>query len=107
MVTGTSCVLFGVNVGTAFLKSTAVMPEFSYVFSTLLSLTPVTPVVPDKSGFAIVSLGFLTMSTFVTSCVVKVCVPSLDTTLTSPSPLLAVAVTVAFTKSRGISILPL
>ena len=47
------------------------------------------------------------MSTFVTSCVVKVCVPASDTALTSPSPLLAVAVTVVFTKLRGISILPL
>ena len=47
------------------------------------------------------------MSAFVTSCVVKVCVPSLDTASTSPSPLLAVAVTVVFTKLRGISILPL
>ena len=53
------------------------------------------------------SVGFLMISTFVTSCVVKVCVPSSDTAVTSPSPLLAVAVTVAFTKSRGISILPL
>ena len=47
------------------------------------------------------------MPTFVTACVVKVCVPSLDTASTSPSPLLAVAVTVVFTKLRGISILPL
>ena len=82
------------------------MPEFSYVFSTLLSLTPVTPVVPDKSGFAMLSVGFLTISTFVTSCVVKICVPLLDTASTSPSPLLVVAVTVVFTKLRGISILP-
>ena len=47
------------------------------------------------------------MSAFVTSCAVKVCVPSSDTALISPSPLLAVAVTVVFTKLRGISILPL
>ena len=53
------------------------------------------------------SVGFLMMSAFVTSCVVKVRVPLLDTASTSPSPLLAVAVTVAFTKLRGISILPL
>ena len=47
------------------------------------------------------------MSAFVTSCVVKVCVPASDTASASPSPLLAVAVTVVFTKLRGISILPL
>ena len=74
---------------------------------TLLSVTPVIPVVLDKSVSAIVSVGFLMMSTFVTACVVKVRVPSSDTAVTSSSPLLAVAVTVAFTKSRGISILPL
>ena len=83
------------------------IPAFTKTLLTLLSVTPVIPVVPDKSVSAIVSVGFLMISTFVTSCVVKVCVPSLDITLTSPSPLLAVAITVAFTKSRGISILPL
>ena len=105
--TGTSVSLSGLRVGNVPTDVTDWISAFWYVFVTPFSTTPVIPVAEYKSVPFNLSVGFLIMSTFVTSCGVKVCVPSLDTTLTSPSPLLAVAVTVAFTKSRGISILPL
>ena len=105
--TGTSVSLSGVRVGNVPTDVTDLIPAFWYVFVTPFSTTPVIPVAEYKSAPLKLSFGFLMMSTFVTSCVVKVCVPSSDIALTSPSPLLAVAVTVVFTKLRGISILPL
>ena len=82
------------------------MPEFSYVFSTLLSLTPVTPVVPDKSGFAMLSVGFLTISffTIVWACLWYASLAVLF--VNSPSPTLAVTVTLLSTLSAGTSMTP-
>ena len=55
-----------VGVGVPFANPTEVIPAFASALGTLLSVTPITPVVPDKSVSAIVSVGFLMISALLT-----------------------------------------
>ena len=98
--------LFAVKLGAAFLKSTDVIPASAYGFSTLLSVTPVTPVFPDKSVFSSVSVGFLIMSFFATLCPCLLYASLSVLFVRSPSPTFAVTFTLSATWLAGTSIDP-